>query len=200
MDGLAPLEEGFWARGLRVAGLDEAGRGAWAGPIVVGAVVLPPGVYPFKDSKLLSPKERERLAERVREVALAFALGVAEVEEVDRLGVLKATLLAAARALAGLKPPPEALVTDYLPLPTPFPSSPPQGGPEKPQRGRRQHPGQGPPGPAHGRAGPPLPGLRLRPAQGVRHPGAPGGPPGPGALPRPPEALRPRGPGPLKVS
>lgn len=80
-------------------------EGAWAGPIVVGAVVLPPGEYPFRDSKLLSPKARERLAEKVKEVALAFALGVAEAAEVDRLGVLKATLLAAERALLSLPSP-----------------------------------------------------------------------------------------------
>lgn len=116
-----PLEAPFWRKGLRVAGLDEAGRGAWAGPIVVGAVILPPGRYPFRDSKKLSPKERERLAEEVRRVALAFALGVAGVEEVDRLGVLKATLLAAKRALKGLSLLPQALVTDYLVLPTSLP-------------------------------------------------------------------------------
>ncbi len=115
------LEAGFWAQGLRVAGVDEAGRGAWAGPIVVGAVILPPGRYPFKDSKLLAPKAREALAEEVRRVALAHALGLAEVEEVDRLGVYGATLLAAKRALSALALPPEALVTDYLPLSTPLP-------------------------------------------------------------------------------
>lgn len=115
------LEAPFWALGLRVAGVDEAGRGAWAGPIVVGAVVLPPGAHPFRDSKALTPRARARWAEEVRRVALAFALGVAEVGEVDRLGVLRATLLAAERALAALDPPPEALVTDYLNLKTPFP-------------------------------------------------------------------------------
>lgn len=117
----APLEAPFWQAGLKVAGLDEAGRGAWAGPIVVGAVILPPGAYPFRDSKALSPKMRERLAGEVERVALAFALGVAEVEEIDRLGVLKATLLAAERALRALPLPPEALVTDYLPLKTSLP-------------------------------------------------------------------------------
>ncbi|WP_243028798.1 ribonuclease HII [Thermus albus] len=115
------LEASFWAMGLRVAGIDEAGRGAWAGPIVVGAVILPPGRYPFRDSKLLRPEERQRLAEEVKGVALTYALGVAEVAEVDRLGVLRATLLAAQRALALLHPPPEALVTDYLQVATSLP-------------------------------------------------------------------------------
>lgn len=118
---MEPLETPFWRKGLLVAGVDEVGRGAWAGPIVVGAVVLPPGVYPFRDSKRLTPQERLRLAGEVRRVALASALGVAEVAEVDRLGPLKATLLAAERALALLDPPPEALVTDYLELATPLP-------------------------------------------------------------------------------
>ncbi|WP_041433938.1 ribonuclease HII [Thermus sp. CCB_US3_UF1] len=127
------LEAPFWRQGLRVAGVDEAGRGAWAGPIVVGAVVLPPGVYPFRDSKRLSPQVRRRLAAEVRRVALGFALGVAEVAEVDRLGVLKATLLAAERALALLRPPPEALVTDYLALSTPLPLlAPPKADEESP--------------------------------------------------------------------
>ena len=128
-----PLEAPFWRKGLLVAGLDEAGRGAWAGPIVVGVVVLPPGAHPFRDSKLLSPTARERLAAKVKEVALAFALGVAEAAEVDRLGVLKATLLAAERALLSLPLAPEALVTDYLPLPTPLPLlSPPKADEKSP--------------------------------------------------------------------
>lgn len=121
----ACLEAPFWAQGLRVAGLDEAGRGAWAGPIVVGAVVLPPGVYPFRDSKRLPPEERLRLGEEVKRRALAYGIGVAEAFEVDQLGVLRATHLAAERALSALEV--EALVTDYLFLETPLPLlSPPQ--------------------------------------------------------------------------
>ncbi|MEZ0347313.1 MAG: ribonuclease HII [Thermus sp.] len=128
---MEPLEALFWQKDLRVAGLDEAGRGAWAGPIVVGAVVLPPGHYPFRDSKLLTPKARSRLAEEVKRLALAWALGVAEVEEVDGLGVLKATLLAAERALRALSPAPQALVTDYLALSTPLPFLAPPKAEEK---------------------------------------------------------------------
>ena len=124
-----PLEAPFWRKGLLVAGLDEAGRGAWAGPIVVGVVVLPPGEYPFRDSKLLSPRARERLAEKVKEVALAFALGVAEAAEVDRLGVLKATLLAAERALLSLPPAPGAPVPHHPPPP---PLSPPKADEKSP--------------------------------------------------------------------
>ncbi len=123
------LEAPFWAKGLRVAGLDEVGRGAWAGPVVVGAVVLPPGAYPFRDSKRLSPAERLRMVEEVKSRALAYGVGVAEVEEVDRLGVLRATHLAAGRALSGLEV--EALVTDYLFLKTPLPLLAPPKAEEK---------------------------------------------------------------------
>ncbi|RDI95374.1 ribonuclease HII [Meiothermus sp. QL-1] len=113
----APLEAEWWDLGLRVAGVDEAGRGAWAGPVVAAAVILPgPGAYPFADSKTLTPAERAALESLVKEVALAFAVGWASHEEVDRLGVLQATHQAALRALAQLTPRPQALLTDYLRL------------------------------------------------------------------------------------
>lgn len=111
------LEEGLWALGYTpVAGVDEAGRGALAGPVVAAAVVLPHGVFPFRDSKTLSATVREELADRVREVALGWCVAAAGPDEVDRLNVLGATRLAARRAVAGLALAPAALVTDYLRL------------------------------------------------------------------------------------
>lgn len=96
------------------AGVDEAGRGALAGPIFAGAVMLRqdraiPGI---KDSKQLSARRREELAERIRSQALAFALGRAEVEEIDELNVLQASLLAMARAVAGLPVQPDRVYVD----------------------------------------------------------------------------------------
>lgn len=111
------FEARLWAAGhTPVAGVDEAGRGALAGPIVAGVVILPPGEHPFRDSKTVAPARREVLAREVREVAVAWSVGRAEAEEVDALGVPRATHLAAARALARLRVRPAALVTDYLAL------------------------------------------------------------------------------------
>jgi ribonuclease HII len=111
------LERPLWTAGFSpVAGIDEAGRGALAGPVVAAAVILPFGPHPFRDSKVLTAAARERLALQVKRVALAWALGSASAAEVDRFNVLRATHLAAARALAELVPIPKALVTDYLAL------------------------------------------------------------------------------------
>jgi ribonuclease HII len=88
----------------RVAGVDEAGRGPLAGPVVAAAVILHPGrrIRGLRDSKALSPAERERLAGLIRERALAFGIAWADREEIDALNILQATLLAMRRALLAL--------------------------------------------------------------------------------------------------
>lgn len=118
------LERTFWERGLiLVAGVDEAGRGAWAGPVAVSAVILPANAetFPFRDSKTLSAARRAHLADIVRNVAVAWTVEFASASEVDEKGVLNATKAAASRAVARLDPVPDALVTDYLRLDTNLP-------------------------------------------------------------------------------
>jgi ribonuclease HII len=112
------LERIFWRDGYRhVAGVDEAGRGAWAGPVVAAVVVLPdvPDL-PYRDSKTLTPDVRETLAAHARALATAWAVGEADVAEVDELGPLWATHLAVHRAVALLGIVPDAFVTDFLRL------------------------------------------------------------------------------------
>ncbi len=85
-----------------VAGVDEAGRGPLAGPVVAAAVILDPArpIAGLRDSKLLSAAARERLAVEIREYALAWAAGDADVAEIDALNILQATMLAMQRAVA----------------------------------------------------------------------------------------------------
>ncbi len=114
-------ERVWWAEGRVVAGLDEAGRGAWAGPVVAGAVILPPvperlleALAGVDDSKRLTPATRDRLYDRIREVA-ATAVGVIPPAVIDEIGVLNATYRAMEAALAALPQPPDALLIDYIP-------------------------------------------------------------------------------------
>lgn len=99
-------------------GIDEAGRGALAGPVVAAAVILPPGFHPYRDSKTLSRAARSSLAQQLQASAVACATGWASAAEVDSLGVLRATHVAAQRALQALGQHAEraGLVTDYLEL------------------------------------------------------------------------------------
>jgi ribonuclease HII len=119
LQDLLGYEAGFWSRGFsRVAGVDEAGRGPLAGPVVAAAVVLPPGapVIGARDSKALSPSRREELAPEILRQAMAVGIGAASVTEIDRLNILVSTRLAMARALSRLPLPPEHVVVDGLPV------------------------------------------------------------------------------------
>lgn len=109
------FEEDGYARGFKtIAGVDEVGRGPLAGPVVAAAVILPRGfTHPeIKDSKLLSPKQRERLAPLIREKAESWGLGVVEVDEIDRINILQASLLAMVKALDALTFTPDCLLID----------------------------------------------------------------------------------------
>src|SRR5690606_22934370 len=100
------IEAELWARGLRlVAGVDEVGRGCVAGPVVAAACILPPGIEDIpgvRDSKTLSARQRERLAEEIRRVALGIGLGAASRREIDQYNIRQASALAMRRALARL--------------------------------------------------------------------------------------------------
>lgn len=113
-------ERRCWERGLaRVAGVDEAGRGPLAGPVVAAAVVLPKGVFVegAADSKVVPQEERERLAVEIRAQAAAVSLGAASVREIDRVNILRATARAMTRALVRLPVAPDRVVVDGLPVP-----------------------------------------------------------------------------------
>ncbi len=123
------FESELWARGVRhIAGADEAGRGAIAGPVAAAAVILPPvpGIAEMlagvRDSKQLTARQRQDCAQRIRQAAMAWAVGFASSQEIDRLGILPATRLSVQRALEELAVEPQHLLLDYLLLrenPTP---------------------------------------------------------------------------------
>jgi ribonuclease HII len=124
-DPTLAYETRLWASGYRhVAGLDEAGRGAWAGPLVAAAVILPhddPALAlrldGVRDSKTLSANRREIVLEVIREHALTLGVGVVSPAEVDDLGIVPATRRAMSLALQALFPPPSYLLIDHLSLP-----------------------------------------------------------------------------------
>ena len=103
----------------RVAGVDEAGRGPMAGPVVAAAVILRPGrrIDGIADSKALSPDERTRLSELIRCEALCFGIGWADRAEIDALNILQATFLAMRRALLAMSLTPDHVLVDGNQLP-----------------------------------------------------------------------------------
>lgn len=107
-----------------VAGLDEAGRGAWAGPVVAAAVILPIEQFDLlhqlggiRDSKLMTPLQRMRGAIRIREVAHSVGIGCVKAERVDELGIIQATRMAMKIAIDSLDTSPLHLLIDHIPLP-----------------------------------------------------------------------------------
>lgn len=119
MTGRLAYERRCWERGQAVvAGVDEAGRGPLAGPVVAAAVVLPRGVFVegAADSKVVAPEERERLAGEIRAQAAAVSIGAASVREIDRVNILRATARAMTRAVVRLPVSPDHVVVDGLPV------------------------------------------------------------------------------------
>lgn len=118
-------ELGLWSRGVAVvAGLDEAGRGAWAGPVVAAAVVLPgcesacaPLRGVVRDSKLLSPRQRDLGYDLICEIALGYGVGHCGAIAIDRIGIVPATHEAMRRALFALPERPDYLLIDALTIP-----------------------------------------------------------------------------------
>lgn len=100
-----------------IAGVDEVGRGPWAGAVVACAVILQEPISEAKDSKLLTAKKREQLAEVIKRNAVGYAIGRAEVEEIETLNIHHATLLAMQRAIAALLIVPDKVLIDGLYLP-----------------------------------------------------------------------------------
>jgi ribonuclease HII len=98
----------------RVAGVDEAGRGPLAGPVIAGAVILDPArpIDGLRDSKRLSATQREKLYLEISEYALAWSVGRADVDEIDRINILQATMLAMQRAVNALQPAAEYVLVD----------------------------------------------------------------------------------------
>ncbi|GIX07113.1 MAG: hypothetical protein KatS3mg115_1516 [Candidatus Poribacteria bacterium] len=119
-------ERYWWNTGAQhVAGVDEAGRGPLAGPVVAAAVIFPPhialeGLEELNDSKRMSQNQRERIYRRIQELALAVSVARVEAEEIDRINILQASLKAMAQALLQLRPRPEVVLVDGTQVPTPY--------------------------------------------------------------------------------
>jgi ribonuclease HII len=109
-----------WGSSGLIAGVDEAGRGPLVGPVLAAAVILDDlqPITGLADSKQLTAKRRERLFDEIRAKALCFSVAQASVEEIDRLNILQATLLAMRRAVLGLRLPPKLVLVDGNRLPS----------------------------------------------------------------------------------
>lgn len=113
------FEKMAWLSGAKlVAGVDEVGRGSWFGPVVAAAVILEPDyrIKGLRDSKLLDQSTREKLSERIKEHAIAWAVAAVDVARIDQLNIYHASLLAMKNAVAQLAPAPDHLLIDAVKL------------------------------------------------------------------------------------
>ncbi|KKM11851.1 ribonuclease HII [Clostridiales bacterium PH28_bin88] len=120
VDELYCYERDLAVRGFNlVAGMDEAGRGPLAGPVAAAAVILPLGVFipGLNDSKLIPGVKRELLAEQIKNVCVSWAVAMVHPEDIDRVNILQATLMAMREAVARLTVPPRHLIIDALRVP-----------------------------------------------------------------------------------
>jgi ribonuclease HII len=115
------LEQALWQKGVQfIGGIDEAGRGAWAGPVMAGAVILPNNpqlrltLAGVRDSKQMTPRQRERWVLEIKSVALAWSVGTVSAAEIDEIGILPANRLAMKRAIDGLSLTPEYHLFDFI--------------------------------------------------------------------------------------
>jgi len=123
IEGMLRYERALWKGGTRfIAGVDEAGRGPLAGPVVAAAVVFPSDVSitGIDDSKRLTPTRREELFEKIKNEALAVATGIVTEKEIDRMNILRATFKAMRMAIGSLSIRPEHILVDGRPLPEKF--------------------------------------------------------------------------------
>lgn len=116
MDASFQFETDLWNSGIEfVVGIDEVGRGAWAGPVVVGAVIFPPFIqlnFALRDSKKLSPKQRQKILPLIQRHALAYSIGAADSNTIDAYGIVHATQEAMKIALNNLSQVPEFHLVD----------------------------------------------------------------------------------------
>ncbi len=119
LDGMRVFEKKYSPQYLQICGIDEAGRGPLAGPVVAGACILPENaqILYLNDSKKLSAKKRELLYDEICEKAVAYSIGIASPQRIDEINILQATYEAMQQAIAGLHVTPDLLLVDAVRIP-----------------------------------------------------------------------------------
>lgn len=118
-ENMCIFEKEMYMKGVTyIAGIDEAGRGPLAGPVVAAAVILPQDVYieNLKDSKKLTPKQRDKLYDEIKEKAISYGIGIVDEKQIDKINILNATKLAMEEAVRNLSLVPDILFIDAVHL------------------------------------------------------------------------------------